>query len=276
MGISGDHDAFPFDDIGRHDYRDVHNLAQAAAAQRSGRAGRSGPGHCYRLYSSAVFESFAPHPLPEICTGALLSQQPTKLDRCFMKPNLHLLKTTHSSHRRDRLAGFYQVSTEHVLSIFTFVQLKSLGVPSVAAFPFPTAPPSQSLARALVTLRYLVVFEGYLCCYVFYAWLLCCRTLGAIEGGGATQKAEDDGTCSIVGRAMAALPLAPRSSRDYADNRNTNQNTSQICQILEDDRRRQARRLPASCHQVTCVGCLPLVFHAQGLMVAQACSDSFR
>lgn len=48
-------------------------IAQAAAAQRSGRAGRSGPGHCYRLYSSAVFESFAPHPLPEICTGSLIN-----------------------------------------------------------------------------------------------------------------------------------------------------------------------------------------------------------
>ncbi len=54
----------------------AHAIApQAAAAQRSGRAGRSGPGHCYRLYSSAVFESFAPHPLPEICTGPILQRK---------------------------------------------------------------------------------------------------------------------------------------------------------------------------------------------------------
>ncbi|KAF8158281.1 P-loop containing nucleoside triphosphate hydrolase protein [Crassisporium funariophilum] len=31
-------------------------IAKASAAQRAGRAGRTGPGHCYRLYSSALFE----------------------------------------------------------------------------------------------------------------------------------------------------------------------------------------------------------------------------
>ncbi len=66
VGVAGDDDSL---DDGNHDCSVNHNTAQAAAAQRSGRAGRSGPGHCYRLYSSAVFESFAPHPLPEICTG---------------------------------------------------------------------------------------------------------------------------------------------------------------------------------------------------------------
>lgn len=30
-------------------------ISQAAAAQRAGRAGRTGPGHCYRLFSSAHF-----------------------------------------------------------------------------------------------------------------------------------------------------------------------------------------------------------------------------
>jgi ATP-dependent RNA helicase DHX37/DHR1 len=33
-------------------------ISKASASQRSGRAGRTGPGHCYRLYSSAVFEDF--------------------------------------------------------------------------------------------------------------------------------------------------------------------------------------------------------------------------
>ncbi|KAG8669677.1 putative ATP-dependent RNA helicase DHR1 [Fusarium poae] len=31
-------------------------ISKASARQRSGRAGRTGPGHCYRLYSSAVYE----------------------------------------------------------------------------------------------------------------------------------------------------------------------------------------------------------------------------
>ena len=35
-------------------------ISKASADQRSGRAGRTGPGHCYRLYSSAMFESDFP------------------------------------------------------------------------------------------------------------------------------------------------------------------------------------------------------------------------
>jgi ATP-dependent RNA helicase DHX37/DHR1 len=41
--------------------------SQAAAHQRAGRAGRTGPGHCYRLYSSAVFtDEFEKFSLPDI------------------------------------------------------------------------------------------------------------------------------------------------------------------------------------------------------------------
>ena len=42
-------------------------ISKASAEQRTGRAGRTGPGHCYRLYSSAVYErDFAQHAEPEI------------------------------------------------------------------------------------------------------------------------------------------------------------------------------------------------------------------
>ncbi|KAJ6088379.1 ATP-dependent RNA helicase DHR1 [Penicillium sp. IBT 16267x] len=42
-------------------------ISKASASQRSGRAGRTGPGHCYRLYSSAVYEAdFAEYTAPEI------------------------------------------------------------------------------------------------------------------------------------------------------------------------------------------------------------------
>ncbi|KAF8967048.1 P-loop containing nucleoside triphosphate hydrolase protein [Flammula alnicola] len=42
-------------------------IAKASAAQRAGRAGRTGPGHCYRLYSSALFEHhFQKFASPEI------------------------------------------------------------------------------------------------------------------------------------------------------------------------------------------------------------------
>ena len=42
-------------------------ISKASANQRAGRAGRQSTGHCYRLYSSAVFEhEFPTHSLPEI------------------------------------------------------------------------------------------------------------------------------------------------------------------------------------------------------------------
>ena len=51
---------------------DVMWISKAAADQRAGRAGRTGPGHCYRIYSSSVYDrqldSFA---LPEVLTRPL-------------------------------------------------------------------------------------------------------------------------------------------------------------------------------------------------------------
>ncbi|KAF8917814.1 P-loop containing nucleoside triphosphate hydrolase protein [Mucidula mucida] len=45
----------------------VNWVSKASAAQRAGRAGRTGPGHCYRLYSSALYEHyFAQFSQPEI------------------------------------------------------------------------------------------------------------------------------------------------------------------------------------------------------------------
>jgi ATP-dependent RNA helicase DHX37/DHR1 len=44
-------------------------ISKASADQRAGRAGRTGPGHCYRLYSSAVFEHECPaFALPRLLT----------------------------------------------------------------------------------------------------------------------------------------------------------------------------------------------------------------
>lgn len=55
-----------WDSEGRQRYEVVWT-SKASVAQRSGRAGRTGPGHCYRLYSSAVFDhDFPAHTPPEI------------------------------------------------------------------------------------------------------------------------------------------------------------------------------------------------------------------
>jgi ATP-dependent RNA helicase DHX37/DHR1 len=49
-------------------------ISKASASQRMGRAGRTGPGHCYRLYSSAIYEQyFEKHTLPEILRTPLES-----------------------------------------------------------------------------------------------------------------------------------------------------------------------------------------------------------
>ncbi|CAN3364950.1 probable ATP-dependent RNA helicase DHR1 [Diutina catenulata] len=37
---------------------EVDWISKASAGQRAGRAGRTGPGHCYRLYSSAIYEQY--------------------------------------------------------------------------------------------------------------------------------------------------------------------------------------------------------------------------
>ena len=52
----------------------VEWTSQASAEQRAGRAGRTGPGHCYRIYSTAVFANKMPkHPTPEILRTPLES-----------------------------------------------------------------------------------------------------------------------------------------------------------------------------------------------------------
>ncbi|KAG8709191.1 putative ATP-dependent RNA helicase DHR1, partial [Ceratobasidium sp. 395] len=56
-----------FDPVSGLQSFDVSWISKASAAQRAGRAGRTGPGHCYRLYSSALYETHFPaHALPEI------------------------------------------------------------------------------------------------------------------------------------------------------------------------------------------------------------------
>ncbi|RUP51294.1 P-loop containing nucleoside triphosphate hydrolase protein, partial [Jimgerdemannia flammicorona] len=50
----------------------VTEISQAAATQRAGRAGRTQPGKCYRLYTRSFFDSLAPETIPEIQRSSLL------------------------------------------------------------------------------------------------------------------------------------------------------------------------------------------------------------
>jgi len=51
---------------------DIMWISKAAADQRAGRAGRTGPGHCYRLYSSSVYSRYLDDfALPEVLSRPL-------------------------------------------------------------------------------------------------------------------------------------------------------------------------------------------------------------
>lgn len=41
-------------------------ISRASADQRKGRAGRTGPGKCFRMYAAAQYDGFRPFSLPEI------------------------------------------------------------------------------------------------------------------------------------------------------------------------------------------------------------------
>ncbi|KAK4687994.1 ATP-dependent RNA helicase DHX37/DHR1, partial [Tremellales sp. Uapishka_1] len=60
-------------------------ISKASSQQRAGRAGRTGPGHCYRLYSSALYEDyFEAFPKPEILRmpieGVVLQMKSMNID----------------------------------------------------------------------------------------------------------------------------------------------------------------------------------------------------
>ena len=62
-------------------------ISQASAEQRKGRAGRTGPGVCYRMYSESDFDSFQAYPLAEV--------QRVSLDSLVLQMvvgNLHYVK----------------------------------------------------------------------------------------------------------------------------------------------------------------------------------------
>ncbi|KAJ8763081.1 hypothetical protein K2173_023286 [Erythroxylum novogranatense] len=76
---------------------EVQWISKAFAAQRAGRAGRTGLGHCYRLYSSAIFNNILPDfSCPEICKvpieSIVLILKSMSIDKfffCFPFPTPH-------------------------------------------------------------------------------------------------------------------------------------------------------------------------------------------
>lgn len=91
-------------------------ISKASAAQRTGRAGRIGAGHCYRLYSSAVFErDFQQFSEPEIL--------------------------------RFPIEGYLE-ETSIADCVGIVLQMKGMHIDKVVNFPFPTPPDRESLYQA--------------------------------------------------------------------------------------------------------------------------------
>lgn len=72
---------------------EVQWISKASADQRAGRAGRTGPGHCYRLYSSAHFnDNFSQFSPPEISNapieGVVLLMKHMGIDKVRELPKL--------------------------------------------------------------------------------------------------------------------------------------------------------------------------------------------
>lgn len=99
--------------------------SQASAEQRAGRAGRTGPGHSYRLYSSAVYQhDCPPHHPPDLCRrpvdDLLLQMKCMGIDkvrllvkntmncsyRCFFALSKLNLKITNQTRDASWLASF--------------------------------------------------------------------------------------------------------------------------------------------------------------------------
>ncbi|CAH2079326.1 unnamed protein product [Thlaspi arvense] len=117
---------------------EVDWISQASASQRAGRAGRTGPGHCYRLYSSAVFNNiFVESSPPEI----------------------------------------KKVPVDGVILL-----MKSMNIPKVENFPFPTPPEPSAIREAE-------------------------RCLKALEA------LDSNGRLTPLGKAMSHYPMSPRHSR---------------------------------------------------------------
>lgn len=108
--------------------------SKAAADQRAGRAGRVAPGHCYRLYSSAVYNNeFVDFSLPEIqekpIDGLVLQMKAMGIDKVanFPFPSPPDKLQLEMAERRLKLLG--ALDTSHDIAKIT-----KLGS-SIAAFP---------------------------------------------------------------------------------------------------------------------------------------------
>lgn len=103
-------------------------ISQASAKQRTGRAGRTGPGHCYRLYSEREFDNLNAFTVPEILRGPMeqivlqikalqLVNDPREFTFIEQPPKLHVEYSVKLLQRLDALDAQEQLTLiGHTLS----------------------------------------------------------------------------------------------------------------------------------------------------------------
>lgn len=73
----------------------ICDTLQAAAKQRAGRAGRTGPGKCYRLYTERAYrDEMLPTPVPEIQRTNLATTVSTHDPHCYLICTTVVVTTT--------------------------------------------------------------------------------------------------------------------------------------------------------------------------------------
>ncbi|KAJ3387719.1 ATPdependent RNA helicase [Entophlyctis sp. JEL0112] len=106
-------------------------ISKAAAIQRAGRAGRTRPGKCFRLYTEEAYLSLAENSIPEMQRFAF-SLVPV---------------TTYSWYRSNLVS--------------VILQLKAMGIENVLRFDFLSPPSAESMAKALELLYSLKALDDY-------------------------------------------------------------------------------------------------------------------
>lgn len=117
--------------------------SQASAEQRCGRAGRTGPGHCYKLYSTAVFTNQMPkHSTPEILRTPIESV-------VLLMKSLGIQKVANFPFPSPPQAGDIECSLKHLIVIGALEQ-ETLQITGLGEhlLHFPVAP---RFAKMIVT-----------------------------------------------------------------------------------------------------------------------------
>ena len=144
----------------------VTPISQASANQRTGRAGRTAPGKCFRLYTHFSFKSeMDEETIPEIQRTNLGAQgcagmHETLAACCVVADCLCEACCAHRQSAWQRLQTAARLASVVWVKVLTFMStsllagnvvlmLKSLGINDLMHFDFLDPPPSETLLRAL-------------------------------------------------------------------------------------------------------------------------------